>query len=52
MILTVHNVQIIVSREQEQDAHDFYSNVLGLPTTPKPAALAKRGGFWLEAGGV
>lgn len=51
MILSVHHVQILVNREQEKEARNFYSKVLGLTIIPKPPALAKRGGFWLDVGG-
>lgn len=52
MILTVHHVQIIVPREQEDEARVFYTELLGLLLIPKAPVLAKRGGFWLEAGVV
>ena len=36
----------------EDDARAFYGGLLGLSETPKPAALANRGGVWFESGAV
>ena len=33
---------------EEQRAREFYSGLLGIPETPKPPHLAKRGGAWFE----
>ena len=46
----VHHVQITIPKGSEDDARAFYCGVLGLVETAKPAALAGRGGFWLELG--
>jgi hypothetical protein len=32
----------------EDLARNFYAGILGIPETPKPAHLAKRGGCWFE----
>lgn len=47
---TLHHVQITVAPEQEAEAYRFYTEVMGLPTLPKPSALASRGGFWCVLG--
>ena len=36
----------------EDEARQFYSGLLGIPETPKPPHLAKRGGAWFEAGNL
>ena len=50
MILRLHHVQITIPRDAEEQGHHFYCDVLGLPEVKKPAALAGRGGFWLQLG--
>lgn len=52
MIRQIHHVQIIIPKERESEAKEFYSSVLGLPLTPKAPSLAGRGGFWLQVGGA
>jgi catechol 2,3-dioxygenase-like lactoylglutathione lyase family enzyme len=37
---------------REDDARAFYSGLLGIPESRKPAALASRGGAWFENGAV
>jgi catechol 2,3-dioxygenase-like lactoylglutathione lyase family enzyme len=50
MILEIHHAQITIPKGCEQEARDFYCELLGLAETPKPEALAGRGGFWLAVG--
>ncbi|MBX3013051.1 MAG: VOC family protein [Caldilineaceae bacterium] len=50
MITTIHHVQITVPRHAEKTARAFYCDLLGLPELEKPAALAARGGFWVQVG--
>lgn len=50
MILGLHHAQITVPKGAEEEARRFYCGVLGLPEVEKPASLAGRGGFWLQAG--
>src|SRR5581483_12147547 len=50
MILRLHHAQITVPPGAESEARRFYCGLLGLPEMPKPAALAGRGGFWLQVG--
>src|SRR5260221_8508384 len=49
-IRRLHHVQITIPRGAEEQAREFYCQLLGLPEIPKPASLAGRGGFWLQVG--
>lgn len=46
----IDHVQVAIPVGSEQRAREFYTGVLGLPETPKPPAMAARGGAWFEAG--
>jgi catechol 2,3-dioxygenase-like lactoylglutathione lyase family enzyme len=48
-IIGIDHIQLAMPAGGEQRARAFYGAVLGLPETPKPAALAKRGGCWFES---
>jgi len=50
LILRVQHAQITVPKGAEAEARKFYCEFLGLKEIPKPEALQKRGGFWLEVG--
>lgn len=50
MIRAAHHAQISIPVGAEDEARRFYCGVLGLTEVPKPAALAGRGGFWLQLG--
>jgi catechol 2,3-dioxygenase-like lactoylglutathione lyase family enzyme len=52
MIAAVHHAQVSIPVGAEDEARAFYCGVLGLMEIPKPPALAGRGGFWLELGGL
>ncbi len=52
MFTAIHHVQMAMPRDGEDRARAFYADILGLTETPKPAALAARGGCWFAAGGV
>ena len=43
------HVQLAMPAGQEDVARAFYRDLLGLPETPKPPHLAKRGGCWFES---
>jgi catechol 2,3-dioxygenase-like lactoylglutathione lyase family enzyme len=49
-ILDIEHVQLAMPAGREDDARRFYSGLLGIPETPKPPHLARRGGAWFEAG--
>jgi catechol 2,3-dioxygenase-like lactoylglutathione lyase family enzyme len=48
----IEHIQLAMPAGQEETARKFYSGLLGIPETPKPPELAKRGGVWFEGGGV
>jgi catechol 2,3-dioxygenase-like lactoylglutathione lyase family enzyme len=48
MLLAIDHVQLAMPAGGEAAARGFYGDVLGLPETPKPPHLAKRGGCWFE----
>jgi catechol 2,3-dioxygenase-like lactoylglutathione lyase family enzyme len=47
-IIGIDHVQLAMPAGLEEQARGFYRDVLGLPETPKPPELAKRGGCWFE----
>jgi catechol 2,3-dioxygenase-like lactoylglutathione lyase family enzyme len=49
MLLAIDHVQLAMPPGGEAAARGFYGDVLGLPETPKPPHLAKRGGCWFES---
>ena len=48
-LVSVDHVQLAMPAGREDDARAFYRDLLGLPETPKPPHLAKRGGCWFES---
>ena len=48
-ILGLDHVQLAMPAGGEPEARRFYSELLGLPETSKPAHLAVRGGCWFES---
>jgi catechol 2,3-dioxygenase-like lactoylglutathione lyase family enzyme len=51
-ILGIEHVQLAMPAGREAEAREFYSGLLGIPETPKPPELVKRGGAWFENGRV
>lgn len=51
-LVGLDHVQLAMPAGGEQAARTFYSDLLGLPERPKPAALALRGGCWFESAEV
>jgi len=51
-IYAIDHVQLAMPPGEEDRARAFYSGVLGMSETPKPPALAARGGAWFKAGAV
>jgi len=45
-VVGIDHVQLAMPRGREDEAIAFYEGLLGIPQTPKPANLAKRGGCW------
>ncbi|MGW8633509.1 VOC family protein [Streptomyces sp. NPDC055793] len=52
MITAVDHVQLAAPPGSEESLRAFYTDVLGMAETPKPPALAARGGCWFQAGTV
>lgn len=52
MILELHHIQLAMPEGREQDAREFYGNVLGLREVDKPEELRSRGGAWFEGGSI
>lgn len=44
------HVQLAIPRGGEGEVRRFYCDLLGWREVPKPAALAARGGLWLDTG--
>ena len=51
LIIGFDHIQITAPRAEEAQAKRFYGEILGLTETPKPEALAGRGGAWYRCGG-
>ena len=52
MFARLHHMQLAMPRGQEQQAREFFVDVLGMTEIDKPPVLAARGGAWFRAGGV
>ena len=51
-IVGIDHVQLAMPTGREEEARRFYQDGLGIPETPKPPHLAKRGGCWFERGAL
>ena len=49
-ITGLDHVQVAIPHGGEDAARGFYGALLGMTETPKPPALAARGGCWFESG--
>jgi hypothetical protein len=47
-VMRIEHVQLAMPAGGEMLARGFYGGILGIPETPKPPNLAKRGGCWFE----
>ncbi|MCD7441589.1 VOC family protein [Streptomyces lincolnensis] len=52
MLVAVDHVQLAAPPGSEDRLRAYYTGVLGMTETPKPPALAARGGCWFRAGAV
>ncbi|WP_424213358.1 VOC family protein [Streptomyces sp. BI20] len=52
MLVSLDHVQLAAPPGSEDRLRAFYIGALGMTETPKPPALAARGGCWFEAGPV
>lgn len=44
----LHHIDIIIPKNQDQKARDYYCQLLGFKEIEKPQVLRKNGGMWLE----
>lgn len=51
-MLRLDHVQLAIPPGAEDLCRPFYAGLLGMKEVPKPPALARRGGLWLESGSV
>lgn len=49
MVVTLHHVNVTVPSELEQEAKEFYGDVLGLEQVPKPSG-SRPAGAWYQIG--
>jgi len=49
-VIGLDHVQVAIPPGGEELARAFYGSILGMVETPKPEALAGRGGCWFAAG--
>jgi Glyoxalase/Bleomycin resistance protein/Dioxygenase superfamily len=49
-ITGLDHIQICVPTDQEENAREFYLNILNFEEIEKPDSLKKNGGFWCHAG--
>lgn len=50
MINEIHHVQVTIPRGAEEQARQFYCQLLELQEIEKPVVINERGGFWLQVG--
>lgn len=50
MFLGIDHVQLLGPEGCEQEARNFYENLLGMKTVLKPENLRHRGGIWFQCG--
>jgi catechol 2,3-dioxygenase-like lactoylglutathione lyase family enzyme len=49
-IYAIDHVQLAMPAGEEEKAHAFYADVLGIPEVAKPSHLVRRGGVWFQQG--
>ncbi|MEU9760687.1 VOC family protein [Streptomyces sp. NPDC047985] len=52
MIAALDHVQLAAPAGSEDTLRAYYADALGMTETPKPPALAARGGCWFQTGAV
>ena len=52
MIVSLHHVQLAMPAGGEDQAREFYRDILGLPEQDKPVDMQRNGGCWFEEGAV
>ena len=51
-VIALDHIQIAMPKGREQEAREFYQDILGISEVPKPVALSGRGGAWFENGAI
>lgn len=51
-VIRLDHVQICIPAGKENEARDFYGELLGLKEIEKPESLKKNGGLWYEIGDI
>jgi catechol 2,3-dioxygenase-like lactoylglutathione lyase family enzyme len=51
-IKAIEHVQLAMPPGREEEARQFYRQLLEIPEVPKPPPLAARGGCWFERGSL
>lgn len=51
-IQRLHHIQICIPKGKENEARQFYTNIIGLKEIPKPVALIGNGGLWYEVADI
>lgn len=51
-IKRLDHIQICVPIGKENEARDFYTNIMGLKEIPKPVELIPNGGLWYQVGDI
>ena len=51
-VIALDHVQLAMPKGREQEAREFYQDILGIVEVPKPAELSGRGGAWFESGAI
>ena len=46
------HIQICIPTGKENEAREFYTNIIGLEELPKPAELIPNGGLWYQVGDI
>ena len=51
-IVRLDHIQICIPPHKENEAREFYTNIIGLEEIPKPIELISNGGLWYQAGDI
>lgn len=49
-LIGIDHIQIAAPPQSEEQAREFYGNLLGMEEIPKPGNLQSRGGCWFKCG--
>jgi catechol 2,3-dioxygenase-like lactoylglutathione lyase family enzyme len=51
-IKRLDHIQICIPTGKENEAREFYTNIIGFEEIPKPIELIPNGGLWYQAGDI